>query len=119
MRCRFDGCPYAAAYVCEMDRGCVCFPDERVQALCAQHARKSEPLGRWSARPIRRGRHLRLRAVGCALFYALLPSRAYEPKRHYSESYVRHAWRNVVLAWRWATGSETQGDYEFELAANW
>jgi hypothetical protein len=28
-----------------MNAGCVCYPDDLVQALCAQHAYKAEPLG--------------------------------------------------------------------------
>lgn len=41
--CRFDGSP--AVVRVEMDEGCVCFPDDREQLLCAQHAINSEPLG--------------------------------------------------------------------------
>lgn len=41
--CRFCGALAVAVYV--MSNGCVCFPDDKQQALCAQHAMRSEPLG--------------------------------------------------------------------------
>lgn len=43
-RCRFgDDLPVVGVY--ELERGCVCYPDDRRQALCAQHAFNAEPLG--------------------------------------------------------------------------
>lgn len=42
--CRFgDSSPAVARF--SMDRGCVCFRDDREQALCAQHIINAEPLG--------------------------------------------------------------------------
>lgn len=38
-------CGDRATVVCAMDRGCVCYPNDREQALCEQHFWKSEPLG--------------------------------------------------------------------------
>lgn len=41
--CRFgDG---AAVVKVRLDKGCVCFPDDREQFLCAHHLYKSTPLG--------------------------------------------------------------------------
>ncbi len=44
LECRF-GCGPAIA-VFAMDRGCVCYPDDRQQALCMQHIVRATPLGR-------------------------------------------------------------------------
>jgi hypothetical protein len=41
--CRFGCGPAIARYA--MDRGCVCFPDDREQDLCAQHVVRATPLG--------------------------------------------------------------------------
>jgi hypothetical protein len=41
--CRFGDGPAVAVF--DMDAGCICFPDDRQQALCAQHAMRSTPLG--------------------------------------------------------------------------
>ena len=48
-RCRFgDTMPVAIHLI--MPGGCACFPDDRDQWLCAQHAINSEPLaGSWPA----------------------------------------------------------------------
>lgn len=45
--CRFVhlGCRDKAAGRYTMDRGCACFPDDREQDLCTNHALQSEPLG--------------------------------------------------------------------------
>jgi hypothetical protein len=44
-QCRFgDG---EAAVRVAMDKGCTCYPDDREQLLCFQHAHESEPLGSW------------------------------------------------------------------------
>ena len=44
--CRFPHDPPVPAVVrVSMDRGCVCYPDDREQDLCVQHDYKSEPLG--------------------------------------------------------------------------
>jgi hypothetical protein len=43
VRCRICGDPPVAVY--RLERGCVCYPDDREQALCPQHAVRSEPLG--------------------------------------------------------------------------
>lgn len=56
----------------------------------------------------------RLRIISEALFYGLLPSRVYEPERHYDCSYWRHAGMNLALAGRWLTGRETAEDRSFE-----
>jgi hypothetical protein len=50
--CRFPGCPDPASYRVEMDAGCACYPDDRVQLLCAHHAHESEPLGSWRSTPL-------------------------------------------------------------------
>lgn len=42
-QCRFGDGPAVARY--HMERGCVCFPDDREQDLCAHHEYKSTPLG--------------------------------------------------------------------------
>lgn len=41
--CRFCGTPAVARYA--MDQGCVCYPYDREQDLCATHAYKATPLG--------------------------------------------------------------------------
>jgi hypothetical protein len=43
MQCRFEDGP--AVVRVALDHGCVCFPEDREQALCAHHWYKSEPLG--------------------------------------------------------------------------
>jgi hypothetical protein len=43
VKCRFCTAPALARYA--MDRGFVCFPDDREQALCAQHIIRATPLG--------------------------------------------------------------------------
>lgn len=42
--CRFDDGNIAIARFA-MDRGCVCYPDDREQDLCAQHVLRATPLG--------------------------------------------------------------------------
>lgn len=42
--CRF-GCGDPVYGIFMMDRGCICYPNDRIQALCLQHAMKSEPIG--------------------------------------------------------------------------
>ena len=42
-RCRF--CGSVATVVATFTHGCVCYPDDRVQALCEQHWHNSMPLG--------------------------------------------------------------------------
>src|SRR3954464_9927239 len=44
VRCRFNGHAQAVALVA-VSRGCACYPDDRLQALCPQHIGSSEPLG--------------------------------------------------------------------------
>jgi len=44
LRCRFGGHAPAVALVATSS-GCTCFPDDRIQALCAQHVISAEPLG--------------------------------------------------------------------------
>lgn len=65
---------------------------------------------------------MRARAIGCALFYGVLPWRVYERECHYAPmSYSdrrSHLWMNLQLAARWATGREAQDDREFEQAVN-
>jgi hypothetical protein len=41
--CRFGDGPAVAVF--ELDAGCACFPDDRWQALCTQHAMRASPLG--------------------------------------------------------------------------
>ena len=41
-RCRF--CDDLAVAVFDLPRGCACFPDDRVQALCMQHIVKANDL---------------------------------------------------------------------------
>jgi hypothetical protein len=45
-------CADEAVFVCFMNQGCACRPDDRVQFLCAQHAHESEPLGSFRSVPI-------------------------------------------------------------------
>lgn len=42
--CRF-GCAGEPVGLYRLSRGCVCYPDDREQWLCAQHAVRAEPLG--------------------------------------------------------------------------
>jgi hypothetical protein len=42
-QCRFGDGPTVVRVA--LDKGCVCFPGDREQALCAHHWYKSEPLG--------------------------------------------------------------------------
>lgn len=41
--CRFGDGPAVAVFA--LSDGCACFPDDREQALCAQHALKASPIG--------------------------------------------------------------------------
>lgn len=41
--CRFGCGPAVGRFA--FSKGCVCFPDDRVQDLCAQHACHSTPIG--------------------------------------------------------------------------
>ena len=41
--CRFGDGPAVAIYA--VSKGCACYPHDREQALCAQHAVNAEPLG--------------------------------------------------------------------------
>lgn len=62
---------------------------------------------------------MRLRAILCALFYGIAPSRCYEPTCHYEGmSYAAHLGMNLALAWRWLTWSEDAFDREFEQRTN-
>jgi hypothetical protein len=42
-RCRF--CGFAACAVFSMGQGCVCYPEDREQALCPHHVLRATPLG--------------------------------------------------------------------------
>ena len=42
--CRFCGEPAVAHYA--MSAGCICYPNDREQDLCAQHENRATPLGR-------------------------------------------------------------------------
>jgi hypothetical protein len=60
MKCRFDcNSPAVAVYI--LDRGCTCFPDDKIQALCAQHEYDATPINdmmlvtRWDCVDARRG----------------------------------------------------------------
>jgi hypothetical protein len=57
---------------------------------------------------------VRLRAVACALFYGIAPSRLYEQEPHYDCSYLAHLRLNLSYAARWITFNETAGDMKFE-----
>lgn len=50
MKCSFArlGCSADAVVRVSVPNGCVCFPDETEQALCAQHWYKATPLGEMS-----------------------------------------------------------------------
>lgn len=62
---------------------------------------------------------MRRRAVINALFYGIAPWRVYEDRCHYEGmSYLAHLGLNLGLAFRWATGRETESDREFELETN-
>jgi hypothetical protein len=41
--CRFCGAPAVGIYY--FDKGCVCYPDDRMQSLCEQHIVKATPIG--------------------------------------------------------------------------
>jgi len=43
MKCRF--CDEGAVAVFSLSAGCVCHPNDREQALCAQHIERATPLG--------------------------------------------------------------------------
>lgn len=43
--CRFVGCPRLAIGRYEVSEGCVCFPQDREQDLCIQHAESATPIG--------------------------------------------------------------------------
>jgi hypothetical protein len=61
---------------------------------------------------------MRIRAIACALFYGVAPSRVYEAERHYDCSYLEHLGINLALAWRWLTFRETWEDVDFEREVN-
>jgi hypothetical protein len=61
---------------------------------------------------------MRLRAIACALFFGIAPSRVYERERHYDCSYWTHLWMNLALALRWATWREDDYDRNFEREIN-
>jgi hypothetical protein len=48
MKCRFETEFHkdkaVAVYI--LDRGCYCYPDDKIQALCAQHECNATPLGK-------------------------------------------------------------------------
>lgn len=78
--CRF--CSSEAVGLYALDRGCVCYPDDREQALCAQHVVRATPLGgfdlvagpgledflSWEERQIKKG----LKAMTRRQVYALI-----------------------------------------------
>lgn len=41
--CRLCGAP--SCTVVALSHGCICYPDDRVQALCCHHAERITPLG--------------------------------------------------------------------------
>jgi hypothetical protein len=41
--CRFCGDPAVAVFA--LDRGCLCYPEDREQALCMQHVVRASPAG--------------------------------------------------------------------------
>ena len=43
-KCRF-GCIATALYRVKLEKGCICYPDDREQLVCVQHWSKMEPLG--------------------------------------------------------------------------
>lgn len=43
MKCRF--CNDGAVAIFALNEGCLCFPDDREQALCMQHVIKANPIG--------------------------------------------------------------------------
>jgi len=43
--CRFDGCMHPAVGDYATPSGCACYPEDRKQDLCVQHAVTAEPLG--------------------------------------------------------------------------
>lgn len=64
-------------------------------------------------------RFVRWKAIGCALWYGILPSRLYERENHYAPmSYWSHLRMNLVYAAKWLTGREDDGDCAFELEVN-
>jgi hypothetical protein len=62
---------------------------------------------------------MRLRAIGCALFYGVAPWWLYEDQPHYERwSYWRHLGINLCVATRWLTGRESAEDRRFEAEVN-
>lgn len=62
---------------------------------------------------------MRFRAIGCAIFYGVVPSWLYEDTPHYAPwGYWRHLWENVAYGLRWLTFRETGEDGRFEAEVN-
>lgn len=61
---------------------------------------------------------MRLRAIGCALKFGLLPTWIYEDHPHHDLTYLGHLRLNLVYAWRWATFRESAEDRLFEGLVN-
>jgi hypothetical protein len=62
---------------------------------------------------------VRLRAIGYALWYGLLPWWCYEQECHYAGmSYGAHLLMNLGYAWVWATWQEDAEGWEFEADVN-
>jgi hypothetical protein len=62
---------------------------------------------------------MKRKAIACALFYGLVPSRYYEGECHHEPmGYWPHLLMNLAQALRWATGRETEADTEFERMVN-
>ena len=57
---------------------------------------------------------MRARQIWCALSYGIRPWWMYEDECHYEGmSYGEHLRINLALAWRWATGRQTDDDVRF------
>ena len=61
---------------------------------------------------------MRRRAIGCALYYGIMPWWVYEDESHYDCGYVRHLLLNLGYAARWACRREREEDREFERSVN-
>lgn len=62
---------------------------------------------------------MRIRAIACALFYGLVPSRLYERTPHYAPlTYMQHLGMNIAYAFRWLSLRETAEDRQFEREVN-
>jgi hypothetical protein len=62
---------------------------------------------------------MRLRAIGCCLYYGLVPWQLYEDQCHYAPwGYWRHLRENLIYGLRWLTFRDRPEDRAFEVQVN-